>query len=491
MALEGAAQPLDDLEPVVGPDPQVAGELVAAVPARGLGRVHGGVGVAQDVLGAVVVGAGPGDPHADRQRQAQPGHVEGPAEGAAHDLGPLGGTERIDDEDELVAAQPGEELAVAHDAQELGRHVADQLVADVVAEGVVDRLEPVEVEESTASGVVAGLQPDLELLQEAHAVGQPGQVVVPGPPGLDVGGVDPVGHVEVGHHDVVGAVDPGGLDLGPAGLAGLVRLRLVGRGLDGQIVGDEATVAGHEGAEVGEQARPRPPSVPSATVRVEGGEVAGPVPVEARPVEVGDLGPGLVGPPDGPVGGQQHGGDRQGVEDRRGGAGQVLAGLLEAAPLLDVAAEHHEPPVVGEEADLVPGVVGGVEGLEGGRAARRRGLLVVGPEGRVAQAGVRPPQLGAEEPRPGPPEQDLGRVVHEGEVPGAVEGEDGVAGEGDGQLGEPAHVHVPAGAQGPGRGESTVVDARSSGGGAALPRGMPRPSAAAPASGACRPHPSG
>ena len=49
--------------------------------------------------------------------------------------------------DELVAAQTGRRVRVAEDGLYAGRHLLQDEVADAVAEGVVDRLEPVEVEQ--------------------------------------------------------------------------------------------------------------------------------------------------------------------------------------------------------------------------------------------------------------------------------------------------------------------------------------------------------
>jgi hypothetical protein len=82
------------------------------------------------------------------------------------------------DHDELVAAHPGDEVAaVAQLGREPVGHGLQQLVADVVAEGVVDGLEAVEVEVADAD-VRGGGQRRVELLEEQRAVGQPGERVV-------------------------------------------------------------------------------------------------------------------------------------------------------------------------------------------------------------------------------------------------------------------------------------------------------------------------
>ena len=53
----------------------------------------------------------------------------------------------LDEHDELVAAEPADRVALAQDAGEPGGDAAQQLVAGGVAEGVVDVLEAVEVDE--------------------------------------------------------------------------------------------------------------------------------------------------------------------------------------------------------------------------------------------------------------------------------------------------------------------------------------------------------
>ena len=84
---------------------------------------------------------------------------------------------------ELVAAQPGEHVGLAHaGAQGLG-HARDEVVPRRVPERVVDGLEVVEVEhEQRAAGAVAAHERDVavELALEGAAVEQAGEVVVVG-----------------------------------------------------------------------------------------------------------------------------------------------------------------------------------------------------------------------------------------------------------------------------------------------------------------------
>ena len=59
------------------------------------------------------------------------------------------------DDGEFVAAEPRDEIVAAHDAAQPLRDVEDQLVADMVAERVVDVLEVVEVDVEHGRGRAA------------------------------------------------------------------------------------------------------------------------------------------------------------------------------------------------------------------------------------------------------------------------------------------------------------------------------------------------
>ncbi len=87
---------------------------------------------------------------------------------------------------ELVAAEPGDDLALADDVVEPGRDDRQQLVPPVVAERVVDLLEPLEIDEEHGQSLllaILGLQRLVEPLAELRPVGEPGQVVVQAPGG--------------------------------------------------------------------------------------------------------------------------------------------------------------------------------------------------------------------------------------------------------------------------------------------------------------------
>ena len=82
---------------------------------------------------------------------------------------------------ELVTAHPGEQVAVLQGALQAGADQAQQVVADTVPEAVVDLLEPVQVDhEDGARPATVAVDGGLQLLDEAAAVGQPGQRILVG-----------------------------------------------------------------------------------------------------------------------------------------------------------------------------------------------------------------------------------------------------------------------------------------------------------------------
>ena len=152
VAIEGAAQGVFEGQALAAHRVHARGEELDAVAARLLGPVHGHVGPVEEDLGVPpVVGV---DRHADAGGQAelaagQPeGFVEGrqQARGAGTQPGPV--VALGDQHDELVAAVAQHALAGAQHRLEAPRDLDQQLVAHVVAEGVVDVLEAVEIEET-------------------------------------------------------------------------------------------------------------------------------------------------------------------------------------------------------------------------------------------------------------------------------------------------------------------------------------------------------
>ena len=146
------------LEPVAAQDRGVHAALEArpAALALLLGLVHGDVGVADQLAraGRLGVVGGDADAGADADRLVAGRHALGERGedplGDHHDV--LGPVEAVEQDGELVAAEARDGVARAHArAQALGDR-DQQLVADRVAERVVDGLEVVDVDEQDGDG---------------------------------------------------------------------------------------------------------------------------------------------------------------------------------------------------------------------------------------------------------------------------------------------------------------------------------------------------
>ena len=148
-----------------------------------LGAVHRGVGLAQHLRRRLGLA-----PHGDADRGRAEDLAGGDREGLLPDLGDaLGDLERLlvgldlGQHDELVAAQARHGVGGAHDLGQARADLDQQLVAGLVAERVVDRLEAVDVEqqhghaEAEARGAAEGV---LDAVEEQRAVGQAGERVV-------------------------------------------------------------------------------------------------------------------------------------------------------------------------------------------------------------------------------------------------------------------------------------------------------------------------
>ena len=113
--------------------------------------------------------------------------TNGPGEGIVdppgQDLDVGGRGHVLAQEDELVTGDPGQRVAGPDQPGQPCRHRDQQLVPDLVAVGVVDLLEPVEVGEQDrgvgvrAPGALGGV---LEPLLQQRPVRQPGERVVQG-----------------------------------------------------------------------------------------------------------------------------------------------------------------------------------------------------------------------------------------------------------------------------------------------------------------------
>jgi len=134
-----------------------------AGPAGALGPVHGLVRP-EDQLGGVVVGPS-GDRHPDTAGDDHLvlGHPEGLRKRAADPVGHLGrgieAADGLEQDHELVPAEPGDHVALFDRTRQSTADGDEQLVARVVAEAVVDRLEPVQVDEEDCGPLVHWCRP--------------------------------------------------------------------------------------------------------------------------------------------------------------------------------------------------------------------------------------------------------------------------------------------------------------------------------------------
>ena len=126
-------------------------EQLAPGAAAALRAVHRGVGVAQETRGALGRASGDGD--SDARGDDDLGSIEG--EGLVERLdGALGELDRLllvgkvlADDDELVASESRHDVVAPDGRGEPAADGNEEVVSGVVAEPVVDDLEPIEVEE--------------------------------------------------------------------------------------------------------------------------------------------------------------------------------------------------------------------------------------------------------------------------------------------------------------------------------------------------------
>ncbi len=157
-----------------------------AGPPGGLGRIHGHIGPAQDLRPAQPeLGNRDADTAANLDRGVA--ELERLLHGGADPLGDrdrhgqIG--QRFEQHGELVAAESGDEPIGADRGDEPTGNADQEGVAGLVAQGVVDRLEPVEVHEhhDVAQAGVRGVgQPLVEVVEELGPVRQTGQGIVEG-----------------------------------------------------------------------------------------------------------------------------------------------------------------------------------------------------------------------------------------------------------------------------------------------------------------------
>ena len=191
LGAEALLELFPDVEGHGGPGAHRRAEGPPASLARLLGRVHGQVGISHqllDVSGVVPPGDHGSDPDAGPHPQLPAGDHEGLVE-QADDVGRQ--VFRVDhrpglvEEDrELVAADPGHGVGGPEAGGQAVGHAAEQHVARGVTQGVVDRLEVVEVDEGDGQAGAVSTMATVGLAHpvgEQRPVGQPREGVVQAP----------------------------------------------------------------------------------------------------------------------------------------------------------------------------------------------------------------------------------------------------------------------------------------------------------------------
>ena len=186
-ALERAAQVAQQAVALRLPVHRGRVEQRHAVAAGALGFIHGNVGAFQDLVGARLAAVEDHDADACRRRVADLAEVEGlvkrcehlsrRGDAAARGVG-LVGARRLDDDDELVAADARHQVLGRHALAQPVGHLHEEGVADVMALRVVQRFEVVEVDEEQDVVVAASLAARQRLahaVQEHSPVGQFGK----------------------------------------------------------------------------------------------------------------------------------------------------------------------------------------------------------------------------------------------------------------------------------------------------------------------------
>ena len=153
-----------------------------------LGDVHGDVGPLQQIVDVIAVFGGDDEADAGVDRQGQPAHLDLAVDDVAQTPERfLGIRDRREDHAEFVAAETGDGVLGPGVDVEAAGQLGQEPVAVVVAEGVVDVLEPVEVDDGDGHRlVVAGsFEGRRRPPVEQGAVGEVGEVVVLGEEGVE------------------------------------------------------------------------------------------------------------------------------------------------------------------------------------------------------------------------------------------------------------------------------------------------------------------
>ena len=188
VALERAPQVLLEREPLHHALAHAGVEQLEARAAAVLGAVHGDVGVAHDRFGGVVAAVGDDDADGGGDDHGAVVDDDGRLQRVEQPLGDLDRAalagQPLAQHRELVAAHARERVALRDQRPEPHRDLAEQLVAALMAERVVDELEAVDVEhEHGDRAAVAGSECErvVHAVDEQRAVGQARERVVQRP----------------------------------------------------------------------------------------------------------------------------------------------------------------------------------------------------------------------------------------------------------------------------------------------------------------------
>ncbi|KDB50361.1 hypothetical protein X805_40490 [Sphaerotilus natans subsp. natans DSM 6575] len=181
-ALERTPQPAVELQAALRGLGQRLGVVAVGATAGVLGLVHRRIGVAQQLLDLVAILRVQADADAGLHPDLAAVDLEGALEQLQQLAGDHGGVfliaQRLQHQDELVAAQPSERVLAPGALRQALGHVAQQPVAAAVAQAVVDGLEVVQVDEHHPDAVLLAPRCGQGLIQPVQhhaAVGELGQ----------------------------------------------------------------------------------------------------------------------------------------------------------------------------------------------------------------------------------------------------------------------------------------------------------------------------
>ena len=148
--------------------------------------IHGGVGIAHDLVGVAVLGAREGNADARGREHLTPAdgkwRVQRGLDAERDGVGLFFLAELVQENRELVSAQPGQGVSLPEARLEATRHGREQLVSHQVAQTVVDDLEAIEVEVQHREPAAGGpcldrVEAPPEAFHEDRAIAEPGQRV--------------------------------------------------------------------------------------------------------------------------------------------------------------------------------------------------------------------------------------------------------------------------------------------------------------------------